>query len=113
MKTTPADQHQIETEHLDAIERSNEQRERQLNTRAGEASGRKWVNYGRYQSLRFAQGEIVLEQRPVYCDRGNFLAKCFPKGDLILDGQDGWPHYYFDEDRAKAEIEAWLDKRKL
>lgn len=32
--------------------------------------------------------------------------------DLNLDEQDGWPRYYFDETRAKAEIEAWLLKRQ-
>lgn len=63
---------------------------------------------------------IYLESRPHYCDRGNFIAKIFPREgvstnlilELSLDEQDGWPRYYFDEARAKAEIEAWLTKRK-
>ena len=56
---------------------------------------------------------IVLEARPRYCDRGNFLAKLFPRGELAreIDEADGWPRYYFDEERAKLEIEAWLKKR--
>lgn len=74
---------------------------------------------------------ITLEKRPGYCDRGNFIAKIFLKNPiqtpeqivqggratsrdfkLEIDGSDGWPRYYFDEGRAKAEIEAWLVKRK-
>lgn len=56
---------------------------------------------------------ITLEPRMGYCDRGNFIAKLFPREKLALeiDDQDGWPRYYFDEDRAKLEIEAWLKKR--
>lgn len=56
---------------------------------------------------------ITLEPRPAYCDRGNFIAKLFPRGtfSLEIDHQDGWPRYYFDEKRAKLEIEAWLEKR--
>lgn len=60
--------------------------------------------------------EISLEPRPHYCDRGNWIAKVYnkPGGNamrLSLDNQDGWPRYYFDYDRALAEIEAWLVKR--
>lgn len=82
----------------------------------------------------FVEGKhcfIHLEKRPPYCDRGNYLAKIFVKDmlqdalqlmtsgrmtnkdfTLEIDDQDGWPRYYFDEGRAKAEIEAWLVKRK-
>ncbi len=70
-----------------------------------------------YQLLKFSQGEIYLERRPHYCDRGDFIAKIFPaEGSELFrdfDGQDGWPRYYFDEGRAKLEIEAWLRKRRL
>lgn len=60
---------------------------------------------------------VTLEKRPAYCDRGNFIAKIFVKPGahpmrLFLDEADGWPRYYFDEGRAKAEVEAWLVKRK-
>lgn len=57
---------------------------------------------------------ITLEKRPAYCDRGNYIAKLFPIGKLVMemDLQDGWPRYYFDQDRAKLECEAWLKKRK-
>lgn len=56
---------------------------------------------------------ITIEPRPVYCDRGNLIAKVFPTGSLAMsmDHADGWPRYYFDLDRAKLECEAWLVKR--
>lgn len=58
---------------------------------------------------------IYLEQRPVYCDRGNWYAKIDPHPRsmlaLALDMADGWPRYYFNLDRAKLELEAWLRKR--
>jgi hypothetical protein len=58
---------------------------------------------------------IRIGRRPPYCDRGNYLARIDEvSGHLAmdLDGQDGWPRYYFDEQRAKLEIEAWLKKRE-
>lgn len=76
----------------------------------------------RWERLKFDWGEITLEARPPYCDRGNFIAKVFITPGRThyrgtdspwLDYQDGWPRYYFDEGRAKEEIKAWLIKRKL
>jgi len=58
---------------------------------------------------------IEIAARPAYCDRGNFTATIQVVGDpwrLSLDGADGWPRYYFDLDRAKLEVEAWLHKRE-
>jgi len=56
---------------------------------------------------------IWIEQRPRYCDRGNYIAKIAANGNLArdLDGHDMWPRYYFDLERAKLECEAWLAKR--
>jgi hypothetical protein len=72
-----------------------------------------WLDRQYWQEISGKACTITLERRPTYCDRGNFLAKLHPAGPLALeiDGQDGWPRYYFDEDRAKAECEAWLRKR--
>ena len=66
-----------------------------------------------YDYILGKECEIVIESRPSWCDRGNFIAKIFAKGSLAqgIDNQDGWPRYYFDLDRAKLEIEAWLQKR--
>ena len=57
---------------------------------------------------------IWMAERPRYCDRGRWLAHVTITGDrfrLWMDEQDGWPRYYFDLDRAKAEVEAWLRVR--
>lgn len=56
---------------------------------------------------------ITIEPRPRYCDRGNWIAKLHPRGELALeiDGSDGWPRYYFSLDRMMEEIGAWLKKR--
>ena len=63
---------------------------------------------------------IWLEPRAAWCDRGNWVATLSvhrpleqlgrPDG-LYIDEADGWPRYYFDLERAKLEIEAWLRKR--
>jgi hypothetical protein len=79
----------------------------------GGASGT-WTREGSYQQIRGKECLITLEPRPGYCDRGRFIAKLFPEGKLAreIDWADGWPRYYFDLARAKAEIEAWLVARK-
>lgn len=84
------------------------------------APGSAWKYYewdGGWWQMFGRDCEITIEKRPHYCDRGNFIAKIHnrPDGDarrLNLDGADGWPRYYFDLDRAKLEIEAWLEKRQ-
>lgn len=59
---------------------------------------------------------IDLAPRPHYCDRGSWLAyadcKGYPVNKNPIDNQDGFPRYYFDLERAKLEIEAFLSKRK-
>ena len=60
---------------------------------------------------------IFLTPRPIYCDRGNWIAKIDykPTGNrlrLWLDDADLWPRYYMDLTRAKLECEDWLKKRK-
>lgn len=60
---------------------------------------------------------VHLEPRPPYYDRGRWHAKLEVHNpdpvELNLDGADGWndPRYYFDELRAKLEIEAWMEAR--
>ena len=72
-----------------------------------------WTEDQRFNGIRGKECLITLEPRPAYCDRGNWIAKIFPEGELArdMDEADGWPRYYFDYERAKAEIEAWLLKR--
>ncbi len=67
-----------------------------------------------YWSVKTDQCEIIIEPRPPYCDRGRMVAKVFTVAgaELFIDNADGWPRYYYDLGRAKAEIEAWLSFRK-
>jgi hypothetical protein len=60
---------------------------------------------------------IWMQKRPAHCDRGRWLAHVELKHPhdpraISIDYADLWPRYYFDLDRAKAEIEAWLLIRK-
>jgi hypothetical protein len=59
---------------------------------------------------------IWINERPQYCDRGNWLAHLEVNPDyawkVSIDHSDGWPRYYFDLERAKLEVEAWLTKRQ-
>ena len=72
-----------------------------------------WEQRAGFEEIQGRECLITLEPRPHYCDRGNYVAKLFAFGDLSLeiDESDGWPRYYFDRERAKAEVEAWLIRR--
>jgi len=83
-----------------------------INRRLGR--GVPWERIGDWEQVKGRNCTITLEARPRYCDRGNFIAKLFNQGpvkELYIDETDGWPRYYFDLERAKLEIEAWLVKR--
>lgn len=54
-------------------------------------------------------GYVTVEPRPAYCDRGRWIAKI---SGPDIDGNDGWPRYYFDLERAMQEINAWVEFRK-
>lgn len=75
----------------------------------------RWVEAEGFGSIQGRECEVTLQPRPAYCDRGNWHAKLFPRGTLArdIDDQDGWygGRYYFDHERAKREVEAWLKKR--
>jgi hypothetical protein len=79
-----------------------------------ERAGWTYHNDPVYWNIKGKECEITIEPRAWYCDRGNWLAKIFPTGQLMMDidDQDGWPRYYFDLDRAMLEVEAWLIKRQ-
>ena len=59
---------------------------------------------------------IDIFPRPHYCDRGKWevWAVCpgFPTNPNPVDAADGFPRYYFKLDRAKAEMEDFMDERK-
>lgn len=71
--------------------------------------------YTRWLKIDVPQAEITVESRPVYCDRGNFIVKVFPRGDLALslDEHDGFPRYYFGPLACADEIFAWMQCRHL
>jgi len=66
---------------------------------------------GRWEyGAEYGKGPIIwLNPRPVYCDRGHWLAGCdgFPN----LDHADAFPRYFMDLDRAKLECEDWFHWR--
>lgn len=65
-----------------------------------------------YQNIRGEHCMIALEPLPDYCNCGRFQAKLevFDSFMLHVDYHDGWeqPRYYFYEESAVMEIEAWL-----
>jgi len=65
-----------------------------------------------YLELKHPSGVcITIEERPSYCDRGNYIAKISSTGSLWIDDADGWPRYYFDLNVALSEIDAFLKRR--
>jgi hypothetical protein len=72
-----------------------------------------WIKTNDWLCINGRECVVTIEPRPQHCDRGNYIAKLFPVHVLArdIDAQDAWPRYYFDLDRAKAEVEAWLEKR--
>lgn len=70
-----------------------------------------------YYVLAKAEGEflctITLEPRPPYCDRGRWIAKLHPVGQLAreIDAADCWPRYYFDLAAAMSECNEWMEFR--
>ena len=77
-----------------------------------------WVNvlYSDFGYLHICGKECIisLEPQPGYCNRGRWLARLEAWGITEIDWADGWHpgRYYFDVDRAKLEIEAWLQVRR-
>ncbi len=69
------------------------------------------------QELETEHGILRLERRPPYCDRGAFLAHVEPKHDKAcapcnVDAHDLFPRFYYDEGRAKLELDAFMRARK-
>jgi len=76
---------------------------------------REWKTDAKYGlTLSGKEWRIDIIMRPPYCDRGNYIAHLDVWGDLRrdIDGQDAWPRYYFDLERAKLECEAFVTKRE-
>ena len=51
-----------------------------------------------------------IESRPHYCNRGHYKGMV-DLPDAGLDHQDGFPRYYMSLQRAKDELEAFIEWR--
>jgi hypothetical protein len=61
----------------------------------------------------FVKGKLIayLQTRPLYCDKGRFHANI--EVSFHQSEADPWPRYYFDLERGKAEVEAYLVAKKI
>jgi hypothetical protein len=85
--------------------------------RRGGAKLYAWSGPPDFPHCEYIAGEecvIWIEARPGWCDRGRVRATvdCWGKLGATFDHQDGWPRYYFNLERAKAEIEEWIRVRE-
>jgi len=77
----------------------------------------KWqeLDYGRQHILLAIECRIDIYPRPSYCDRGKWevhvVDKGYPTNPNPLDHADMFPRLFFSLDRAKAEIEDWMEAR--
>lgn len=55
--------------------------------------------------------KISLQQRPAYCDRGRWMLVVTSHGIGGLDAEEAMSRYYFSLERAKAEVEDWVNAR--
>lgn len=60
-------------------------------------------------------GLIVVENRPLHCNRGRFIVKVFTTDvkKLYIDEADIFPRYYFKLNNLLSEIDCWTQARKL
>jgi hypothetical protein len=67
-----------------------------------------------YWEIEGDRCRVELQRRPPHCDRGNFIARVALWEDRLdlLDAADLWPRYYFDFEAAKAEVIAFLVRRR-
>lgn len=68
-----------------------------------------------YVSIKTDGGEITIEKRPLYCDRGKYIIKVFSSCPvkLHIDESDMFPRYYFAYTNMIDEIERWINARNL
>jgi hypothetical protein len=64
-----------------------------------------------YPAQAPASYKIMIERRPVYCDRGDWLI--WMEGRNDIDGTDGFPRYFIgSEGDVKQQMEMWLSRRE-
>ena len=66
--------------------------------------------------LEAEECRIEVLPRPSYCDRGRWechvICPGFPINPNPIDAADMFPRYFFSLDRAKAEMEDWMEERE-
>ncbi len=84
----------------------------------GAAPGQPIVEYDRWQldeydayNMYVGPIHVSIQKRPPYCDRGHWIARV--DGIPSLDGADGFPRYFMNLERAKAEMTEWVAWRML
>lgn len=68
-----------------------------------------------YLDIECDKGLISIENRPYYCDRGQYIVKVFsncPK-TFYIDEEDMFPRYYFIFDNLLSELDCWLRARSV
>ncbi len=82
-----------------------------LRAQARDVVNPKWQYSALHRCWRYMVGtaHIELAERPVYCDRGRWIATETGVGDI--DACDEFPRYFMDLTRAKLEMQEWLDFR--
>lgn len=74
-----------------------------------------WIHAAHGAELHGKSCYVLLLRRPPHCDRGRFYAQIHHTGSFPfephVDEADGFPRYYFDLERAKLELEAWMKVR--
>lgn len=76
----------------------------------------KWISHETFEERETLHGLVYLLRRAAHCDRGRFVAQVWPVHGrpcqaCDMDSSDGFPRYYFDAERAKAELQAWIEVR--
>ncbi len=66
--------------------------------------------------LRSKECTIEIHPRQPYCDRCKWeiyaLDEGYPTNPNPLDGSDFFPRHFFNLERAKLEMEDWMEERK-
>lgn len=74
-----------------------------------------WLSKKSFVDIEIKDGQLTIQKRPPYCDRGNYIVNVFvniDSLDLHIDEADMFPRYYFDLGCLVKEMNLWVMKRK-
>ena len=75
-----------------------------------------WIIADNAESLWALEVRIDIYPRNSYCDRGRWechvIDQGFPTNPNPVDHADMFPRFFFSLERAKAEMEDWMDARR-